>query len=237
MTRRSARDGDLDGPRAPRSAEGVLGDRLLRRARPASTAGGEPRRGGRRSRSRGRRWRWRGRRRSRRSWPTASTSRPSATASGLSGSGTAPWPTRLSAKRAYQPRTMSEPDSSSRRAAARSPPSAASPSHSCEHGVAGEAQPHHAGDERRHLRHRQRLGAALGQVAAEGVVEPAGRRRGLGGLLHRRPRRGPARVAAAQAVGHRAGEVADAVGVGRRQRPAQRGAGAAGPQQRARPRG
>ena len=42
-----------------------------------------------------------------------------------------------------------------------------------EHGIAGQAQADDAGDEARHLGQRNRLGATLGQIAAEGVVEPA----------------------------------------------------------------
>ena len=64
--------------------------------------------------------------------------------------------------------------SSSRRAAPRSPAWRVVALPQVEHGVGGEAQAGDAGDEAGHVGQRDRLGAALGQVAAEGVVEPRG---------------------------------------------------------------
>ena len=98
-----------------------------------------------------------------------------------------------------------------------------------EHGVAGQPQADDAGDQARHLGQRDRLRPALGQVAAERVVEPPRRRRGadrLGG----RGGLGGAGVAAPSRTRPRR-EVGGAVGVGLRQRAAERGGGAARPEQ------
>ena len=77
------------------------------------------------------------------------------------------------------------------------------------------------------------LGAALGEVAAEGVVETARRGRRTGRLVGRRRTAAAPCVAATHAEVDGARQVVDAVDVGVGERAAQRGAGAARPEQQA----
>ena len=101
-----------------------------------------------------------------------------------------------------------------------------------EHGVAGQPQADHAREQRRHLGEWHRLGAALGQVGAERVVEAT---RGRGGAPRelgpfQRLRLGP-RIAAAEPEADAGGQVARAVAIGIRERDGERRGRAARPEQ------
>jgi hypothetical protein len=77
------------------------------------------------------------------------------------------------------------------------------------------------------------LGAALGQEAAERVVEPPGRRRGVQALLSRHRSRRQPPITAHHPEHHRRAQVAGRPGVGLGRCLAESRTGAAGPEQRA----
>ena len=130
--------------------------------------------------------------------------------------------TRLAAKSPYQPVTASAAASSSSagRLAVAGRATVAVPQ--VEHGIAGQPQADDAGDEARHLGQRHRLGATLGQVAAEGVVEPPRGRRGPCRLDGSAAAAWGAGVAPADPEADRAGEIPSARRVRLGQRLAER---------------
>ena len=193
-------------------------------AGPGSSAGGASRPGSRRSRSSGRRSRWRGRprRAGRAAPPRPAGRRPGRPAP----AGRAPARHRQAGgSSSYQPTTSEAFVISSCRAADRSVRrSAVVALPQVEHRVGGEPEPGDAGDQAGHVRQRHRLGAALGEVAAERVVQPARRGRGALGASSAAPaaRVPGARQRTAHAELDGAAQIPRAVGVRLRQRPAQR---------------
>ncbi|HYB48172.1 MAG TPA: hypothetical protein VED20_12555 [Streptosporangiaceae bacterium] len=97
--------------------------------------------------------------------------------------------------------------------------------------VSLQAQSGDPGGQPGHVGQRHPFRAALGQVRAERVIEPARCGRGPGRVAGRSGERGRARVGAGHPESHRVGEVACAVGVRLGQRPAERGRRAARPEQ------
>ena len=133
--------------------------------------------------------------------------------SGASGSGISSLPVRPAAKWSYQPGQVRRCDHQLLACGGTVALGGTVPIPQVEDRVGGQADADDTGDQARHLGQRGRLGAALGEVAPEGVVEPARRGGRAPRLL---PRGGGLRsggITAPDSVGHRVGEVAGAVDI------------------------